>query len=175
MSSEAGYRLVLVVEQDRGALSAAVRTLRGAGHHATGVSSYEEARRQLALDPPDVLLSAARLGDHHGLHLALVARARRVDTRAVILADLEDPVLQSEVTRAGASLVVRPLGADALLTLVNRLLAHARQPPRVDTAVEPQRNRRMFERRRLSVRAFLPNRRVGERRSSATDIRTVRL
>jgi DNA-binding response OmpR family regulator len=168
MSSAVQYSLVLVVEQDPGALSTAVRTLRGAGHHATGVSSYEEARRQLTLDPPDVLLSPARLGDHHGLHLALVARARRVDTHAVILVDLEDPVLHSEVTRAGASLVVRPLGADALLALVNGLLAHARQPPGADAAVAPQPNRRMSDRRRVSVRAFLPDRRVGPRRCSAS-------
>jgi DNA-binding NtrC family response regulator len=109
---------VLVVEPDEAALTNTVWEVRQAGHHVIGVSSFDEARRQLSLNPVDVLVSQARLGMFNGLHLAHMARSHNPRACALILNEELDATLERDVTALGGMLVPGRISSDALASLV---------------------------------------------------------
>jgi DNA-binding response OmpR family regulator len=156
---------VLIVERDQAALSAMVRTLRGAGYQTTGVATFEEARHQIEVDPPRLLVTDARLERHHGLHLAFIARAQMRRFHAVIVGERGDPILEAEAIRAGASFVIKPLSLDALVALVGVLTGEL--PVLPDEPLYPYpASRRHGDRRQLITPRYALDRRMLERRDS---------
>jgi DNA-binding NtrC family response regulator len=153
------YRLVLVVEPDAATLSAMLKALRRAGHQATGAATFEEARRQMALDTPDVLVSEARLGAYSGLHLAFLGLVNRPYFHGVIVGQEADAALERDVIQAGGAFLVRPLAADRLVSIIEALTAND-----LPTRIEPQFDRRVAQRRQATLPVFAAERRVADRR-----------
>jgi len=106
VESEKVYPVALIVHHDGAARATIVQSLREAGFQAVGVDGFAAAKRLLALDRVDVLVTEARLGDFHGLHLALLARSTNPAVFAAVLTTEEDAVLQRYIEGAGAMLFV---------------------------------------------------------------------
>ncbi len=65
---------VLIVDSDAPVLAKTIETFERAGYAATGVSTFQAAKRLMQDRPPDVLIADVRLGEFNGLHLALLGR-----------------------------------------------------------------------------------------------------
>jgi len=115
------FRLLIVdpVPQSREAVE---RVLTGMGHYATTVSTFQEAKQRLGFAPPDLLVTAVKLGAYNGIQLVLRARPA---VSALVIDDGCDPVLEKEATSAGAVYLTRPLDDASLVAVVERLLRDA--------------------------------------------------
>jgi ActR/RegA family two-component response regulator len=101
--------------------------------------TFEDARRRLLAQPPDLLVTNLRLQVHNGLHLVYLTAGANFGTRSIVFADPHDPVLAHEAQGAGA-FYERPE------TLAHALDAYLR-------ATLPRQDRRDFG--RVSRRRFL--------------------
>jgi DNA-binding response OmpR family regulator len=120
------FRL-LIVDPEVPSREAVERVLTtGTGNFATGVSSFQEAKQRMALAPPDLLVTAVKLGAYNGIQLVLRAMS---DVPAVVIDDAYDPVLEKEATSAGAVYLTRPLEEAALTAVVERLLQDSPAQP----------------------------------------------
>lgn len=119
MSGEAS---VLVVDADPQDLSTTVSLLRSAGYHVMSAAAFEEAKRVLASESPDLLVTGLRLGSYNGLHLVLRSRADHPQMAALVISRHPDAVLEAEAERQHAGFVVRPMPDNALLDAVSRSL-----------------------------------------------------
>src|SRR3954471_9277191 len=118
------YR-ILVVESSPSVAVAAHRALTCAQHRVATVHTFEQATRQIALDCPDLVVTAIRLGAFNGLHLLLRVRAEHDDLPVVVLGDPVDAT--SDIDRYHGCFVSVPLETPALVSAVSRLLEN-RQP-----------------------------------------------
>jgi DNA-binding response OmpR family regulator len=116
------YR-ILLVDPDSRSSAAIERSLSGAGYVVVSVREFEDATWQLAVDRPDLLVTAVRLGAFNGLHLVLRCRGDYPDLPVIVTGEEEDPLLGAEVSRYGARFVPRSLEPARLLRLVSELLA----------------------------------------------------
>lgn len=116
------YR-ILLVDSDTQASTEAEQLLRDAGYRAASVATFEDARRQIALDCPDLLITAVRLGAFNGVHLMLRCRADNPDLPVVVMGEKDDSRLAAEVTRYRGRFLLRPVNPGQILALVSELLA----------------------------------------------------
>src|SRR4029077_568817 len=86
------------------------------------VAGFEAARHLLGLEPIDVLVTEARLGDFHGLHLVLLARTANPAVFAAVLSSDRDPVLERDVERAGATLFVGDVTESVAIAISRRMM-----------------------------------------------------
>jgi DNA-binding response OmpR family regulator len=100
------YPVALIVHPNAEARATIVRSLRDAGFQAVGVAGFEAGKHLLGLEPIDVLVTEARLGGFHGLHLVLLARAANPAVFAAVVTSGQDAVLARDVAGAGATLFV---------------------------------------------------------------------
>jgi len=98
------------------------RTLTGLGHFVTSVSNFHEAKQRVLLAAPDLLVTALKLGAYNGIQLVLRAHADHPGMGAIVMHDVNDPVLEREATSAGAVYLIRPIDEEAFSLLVDRLL-----------------------------------------------------
>jgi len=117
---EGMYPVALIVHPDGEARATIRHSLRNAGFQAVAVDTFDAARHMLGLEPVDVLVTEARLGDFHGLHLVLLARSTNPAVFAAVLAREQDAVLERDVERAGAMLFVGD-HADAIVAHIERM------------------------------------------------------
>ena len=116
------YRL-LVVDSDRARLSVVERALASTGNQVACVSNFEDAKERLLFAPPDLLVSAIRLGQYNGLHLVLRAHADHPEMPAIVMNEEADPVLEAEARNAGAVYVTTPVDEGSLVSLIDKLLS----------------------------------------------------
>jgi DNA-binding NtrC family response regulator len=114
------YR-ILLVDGDSIASAVAGQSLRKAGYDVAVISTFEQAKRQLALECPDLLITAIRLKAFNGLHLLLRARADRADLPAIVTGHIGD--VTSDIARYRAQFVPDPVERGLLLRTVSELLA----------------------------------------------------
>src|SRR5262245_11228912 len=108
------------------------------GFRVVSASTFDEARRLIATDPPDVLVTELKLGPHNGLHLVLRSRLDHPEMTAIVLSHFADTGLAEEAARQNATFLVRPFGNSALLKAVNRGLdATAVGPARAKNPSSP--------------------------------------
>lgn len=151
-------------------LSAWVKALRQAGYHTAGVSTFEEAKRQLMLDPPNILITGARLGAYNGLHLVHLGRAESPRFQAVIIGEAPDAVLERDAIQAGAAFLVEPVSGAGLVAVVTVLVGGpTREGPNPRLGSEPRPDRRRDDRRATLTQWVLPERRVVQRRRPVMD------
>lgn len=120
MQRERMYPVALIVHPDGEARATLRRSLRDAGFQAVAVDTFDAARHMLGLEPVDVLVTEARLGDFHGLHLVLLARGSNAAVFAAVLTGEQDDVLERDVESAGGVLFVGD-DADAILAHIARM------------------------------------------------------
>jgi DNA-binding response OmpR family regulator len=113
---------VLIVDVDASALRATAGLLSAAEYLVTTVSSFDEAKKRLALIRPDLLITDLRLGAYNGLHLVIRMRAEHPDSVAIVTHHAADPVLESVAAAQGAVYAIKPISSQALLRMAADLL-----------------------------------------------------
>jgi DNA-binding NtrC family response regulator len=114
-------RFALIVDPDEIALSSTVNAFRHAGYHVTAVTSFDDAHRQISATNVDILISRARLGMFHAIHLAHVLRSANPHACTVILSEEPDTALERELATLNGMLVPSRITIDALVSLVGML------------------------------------------------------
>ena len=112
----------LVVDTNRDALSATEQMLKPAGYLVARAFTFEEAKRRLELAPPDLLVTAVRLGAFNGLHLVLRAHLDSPTMPAIVVDDQRDAALEAEAKKMDAAYLARPFDQHDLVNLARRLL-----------------------------------------------------
>ena len=120
MSTEIG-RNILIVEDDQSTLTGWVELLRAAGYFVRGVSSYEEARQELAM-MPDLLITDVRLGVYNGLQLLMRGRMVNPRLQAIVITGYADQIVRREAVYLQAEHLEKPVDADRLLQVVGNAL-----------------------------------------------------
>ena len=104
------YR-ILVLEDDEHTLDGIVELLREAGHNVTGASTYDAAKRLLAVGPYDLLITDVRLRAFNGLHLVMRSRADHPEMAVIIITGYDEPLMEIEASRYHATFVRKPIKA----------------------------------------------------------------
>src|SRR4029079_18317575 len=84
----------MVVDDDPQVLSLTARCLQDAGYETVLSSDFPEARLQMQVCEPSVVVADIRLGSFNGLQLGILARLIRSDVGLVIIFGLDDPGLR---------------------------------------------------------------------------------
>ena len=151
------FRL-LVVNTDPDSRAAMDRMLSTAGNMVTAVAEFDQAEERLVYAPPDLLITAVKLGSYNGIHLVLRAQADHPHTQAIVVHTEDDPVLAEEATSAGARYVTLPVDETRFVGLVNELLAESTLP-------QSSRVVRRWPRKQVKLRA-----RVGNNDANVVDV-----
>jgi DNA-binding response OmpR family regulator len=110
---------ILVVDDDAGMRGLLRKMLERAGYSTIVATSFEQGKRALTTDAPDVLIADQRLGEFNGLQL-LITSPTRVPT--IIVTGFPDTVLAREARNLGAGYITTPFPSSALLALVREKL-----------------------------------------------------
>ena len=118
-------RFVLLVDADSTDLASTTMLLESAGYRVVSAAAFEDAKRLLALEVPDLLITGLRLGPYNGLHLILRSRSDHPEMAAIVTSRYRDCVLEEEARRQNAGFVIRPVADDDFLATVSRSLGSA--------------------------------------------------
>jgi DNA-binding response OmpR family regulator len=121
---------ILVLDDDENALDGLVEMLRDAEYIATGVTTYEEARRLLAARSYDLLISDVRLRGFNGLNLVKTTRAEYPEMAVIIISGYDLPLMELESSRYQALFVHKPIRPFEFLATVASSLAGVRRQRR---------------------------------------------
>jgi DNA-binding NarL/FixJ family response regulator len=113
---------LIIVNPDPAVLAEQLVCFQHEGCAAAGTTSFVDARALIAAFRPDALVTAVRIGEYNGLHLAILARTKHGDLPTIVLGG-EDPVLEREAENAGAQYVLSPIHPSELVTVVRRAMA----------------------------------------------------
>lgn len=102
-------RRAVIVDDDPGLLRLVAAWLEEIGYEVEAFHEFEPAKRRLAGDPVDVLVTDVRLGAFNGLQLVVRAKLAHPDLIAIVLTGFEDPVLRRAALEAGALFLAKPL------------------------------------------------------------------
>ena len=98
---------LLLVEPDAIVAARFVATL-PPGVDVEVMAEFRAARARLLERPPQLLVTAWRLCNYNGLHLAYLAAGAHLPTRSIVYTDVENPAVARESRIAGAFYEVRP-------------------------------------------------------------------
>lgn len=139
MSAQIAHK-ILVVEDDNATRRGLVALLRNAGYDVVAVDSIPEAKKALASEHPDLLLTDVRLGAFNGLQL-LATNPNPIP--AIVMTGFPDRVLEAEAQHLGAEFMLKPVEPTELMAMVERKLSEA-------TKLEVFHPARRWERKRLA-------------------------
>jgi DNA-binding response OmpR family regulator len=88
--------------------------LSNAGYVVLSASTFDEGKRLLNKQAPDLLIADVRLGDFNGLQLVVSDPA----LPSIVVTGFPDPVLEAEALRLGARYVTKPIAPNKLLALI---------------------------------------------------------
>jgi CheY-like chemotaxis protein len=114
--------VVLAVNANQAALSATKEILESSGYLVVCASDYGEAKQRLADSPPDLLVTAVKLGAYNGLQLVIRA-STNPKIPAIVTGDRGDTALQNEAEKLNAVYLPEPVERDSLIALVEQVLA----------------------------------------------------
>jgi DNA-binding response OmpR family regulator len=123
------YR-ILVLDDDEHALAGIVELLRDAGYLVTGATTYDAAKRLLALGAYDLLISDVRLRGFNGLNLIRQSHQEHPDMAMMIITGYDEPMIELEAGRYGAEFVRKPIKPAQFCGSVARALAKVRRQRR---------------------------------------------
>lgn len=113
------YRVLLVTPHHQTGLDIE-RMLLDSGYVTRFVTSFQDAVSVLAQEPPDVLVSALRLGPFNGCHLLLRARALTPGVHGVLFGTPADH--SEDVRQLGIPMIHVPIARETLLASVAECL-----------------------------------------------------
>ena len=123
VSTTVGRRSILLVQAEPGQDMLSTRALfESAGFRVRLTSSFDEAKRFINDDPPDVLLTELQLGPYNGLHLVMRTRVDHPQMAAIVVSPFADAALAEEAAHHNATFLVRPVAPQELLDAVRRAL-----------------------------------------------------
>ena len=108
---------ILLVEDDYASRTGLVKILKNAGYDVFDAGTFDEGRRLLMENNPDLLIVDLRLGGFNGLQL-IVTRPMP----AIVITGFADPVLETEAKHLGAEFLVKPFAPSTLLRLIEEKL-----------------------------------------------------
>jgi DNA-binding response OmpR family regulator len=108
----------LVVDDDKQVLSLVGRWLKNAGYEVSTCDDFGAAKQRVRDGGSEVLIVDVRLQGFNGIHLAILARELRPETRIVVLSGWDDAVLRQEANACGATYLCKPLKAEQLLAAI---------------------------------------------------------
>lgn len=111
---------VLVVDDDPQVLSLTTRCLRGAGYEVTATDDFADARMQIHVTKPSIVVADVRLGLFNGIQLGILAREIHQAIGIVIMSGFDDVVLRRDTAQMGAEYVTKPFATADLLSAVHR-------------------------------------------------------
>jgi CheY-like chemotaxis protein len=111
---------ILVVDDDAGIRTLLRKMLERAGYCALLASTFQQAKRALATDAPDLLIADQRLGEFNGLQLLITSRS---PIPTIIVTGFPDSVLAHEARNLGAGYLTKPFSSSELLALIREKLA----------------------------------------------------
>jgi len=114
---------ILVVDDTPATLGALSELLEHAGYEVIAAGSFEEARRVVDEQAPDLLLIDVRLGAYNGLHLAVRERLAHPERQVILTTGFPDALLEAEAKRYGAEFLPKPIRTADLIAMVEKLLA----------------------------------------------------
>jgi CheY-like chemotaxis protein len=123
------YR-ILVLDDDDAALDGIVEMLRDMGYVVTGATTYDAAKRLLADDSYDLLITDIRLRGFNGLHLVRQMYRDRPEIGLIIISGYEETMMEVEAGRYGAEFVQKPIKPVEFLKTVARCLGDVRRQRR---------------------------------------------
>lgn len=106
---------VLIVDDEPDVLETLAELVAAGGYDVVTHTSFEEARKDITNDPPDILVTDVRLGAFNGLQLAVLMRSLRPDTPIVVLSAYDDPTLRLEAAHCHATYLTKPVSRKELL------------------------------------------------------------
>ena len=106
---------VLIVDDEPDVLETLAELVQGAGYEVVTRLNFEDARKDIANDPPDILVTDVRLGPFNGLQLAVLMRATRPESPIVVLSAYDDPTLRLEAAHCHATYLTKPVSRKELL------------------------------------------------------------
>jgi CheY-like chemotaxis protein len=106
---------ILIVDDHRVTRLGLAEMLADAGYSVVTTGNFQEARRILREEPPDLLIADVRLGSFNGLQLVISGQKR---VPAIVITGYADPVLEAEARRSGADYLVKPFDPERLLTII---------------------------------------------------------
>jgi DNA-binding NtrC family response regulator len=159
----------LVVEPVLSHLTLLRSALSSLGFDVIVAESFQDARASMAGEQPLALLvTNVRLREYNGLHLVLRARTTRPGLAAIVTSEAEDPVLQAETERLGATFVVLPASRAEIAAAVLRTVLSPTSWTDARSPVRAPFERRRRQRRAAPVPAeVMQERRVADRRRDA--------
>lgn len=114
---------ILIVDDTEATLSALKELLSAAGFEVATAGDFEEAKRKIDEESPDLLVVDIRLGPYNGLHLVVRERLAHPDRPVIMTTGFPDALLEAEARRYGAEFMEKPIRSADLIALVRRLLA----------------------------------------------------
>ena len=115
------YR-ILVLDDDANALSGMVEILRDADHLVTGATTYDAAKRLLAIESYDLLITDVRLRGFNGLNLARQCNIDHPDMAIMIITGYDEPMMEIEAARYHAEFLHKPFQPEVFVKKVTRCL-----------------------------------------------------
>jgi DNA-binding response OmpR family regulator len=106
---------VMIVDDEPDVLETLAELVAGGGYTVETRESFEDARKDITNDPPDILVTDVRLGAFNGLQLAVLMRALRPDSPIVVLSAFDDPTLRLEAAHCQATYLTKPVSRKELL------------------------------------------------------------
>ena len=123
------YR-VLVLEDDPNTLAGVVEILRDASYQVTGASTYDAAKRLLAIGSFDLFITDVRLRGFNGLNLVRQCTGEYPDMAIIIMTGFDESMMEIEAGRYGATFIRKPITPSSLLATVAECLARVRRQRR---------------------------------------------
>lgn len=117
----ADTRRVLMVDDEPSLLEGFRIAFSRADRPVETSDSFEGARKKLIEERFDILITDVRLGPFNGLQLAIIARDRYPEIGIIVISGYDDPVLQAEAAQIGARYLVKPVGFEQLLEVIDAL------------------------------------------------------
>jgi CheY-like chemotaxis protein len=108
-------RKILIVDDHDATRRGLQQFLANAGYLVLSAGTFDEGRRLLNEQAPDLLIADVRLGDFNGLQLVASDPA----LPSIIVTGFPDPVLQAEALRLGAHYLTKPIAPNKLLELID--------------------------------------------------------
>lgn len=132
------------------------------GFQITTAQTFQEAK-DLLRRSQRLLITEVRLGAFNGLHLVLRGHSLDPEMAAIVMSEIDDPVLRAEAEAMGATFLVKPLTSVETQAAVMRTVF--RKPGVAFEPVRPPFERRTAERRAVTGAGWTGERRHVERRA----------
>jgi CheY-like chemotaxis protein len=123
------YR-ILVLDDDKHALSGIVELLREAGHMVTAAAAFDTAKGLLAINAYELLITDIRLRGFNGIDLVRQCHTDFPDMAIMIITGYDDDLMAMEASRYGACFAKKPIKPAEFLSTVQACLAGVRRQRR---------------------------------------------